>query len=303
MITLQEEIRQLKTEREAIILAHNYTSAEVQDVADYVGDSLELARKAAECNAKVIVFCGVRFMAETAKLLSPDSIVIHPNPHSLCPMAAMVDPDELLKFRKENPRTTVIAYVNTTAETKTVVDICCTSGNAEQIVGRYPPEQDILFVPDQNLGANLNKKLGRNMRLWPGFCTTHNKVMPEHILAAKAEHPEAVVLVHPECKPAVVELADYAMSTGQMLDYVRNSLWNEFIIGTESGIIHRMQLENPNKKFYELDPPLVCPNMKKITLENIRDSMVNMDNLVEFVDDEYMQSAVVPIRHMLGEHP
>jgi len=298
-MTLQEEIQQLKIENSAIILAHNYTLPEVQDIADYVGDSLELAKKAAACRAPVIVFCGVRFMAETAKLLAPNSTVLHPNPHSLCPMAAMVDPDELLKFRKENPRVTVIAYVNTTAETKTMVDICCTSGNAEKIVGKFPPDQDILFVPDQNLGANLNAKLGRKMRLWPGFCTTHNKVMPEHIIAAREKHPDAVVLVHPECKPAVVELADYAMSTGQMLDYVRNSLWKEFIIGTESGIIHRMQLENPGKSFYELDPPLVCPNMKKITLENIRDCLADMSNEVELLPD-IMTDAAVPIEHMLA---
>lgn len=219
-LTIQEQIADLKTQRQAIILAHNYTVPEVQDIADYVGDSLELAKKAAECKAPVIVFCGVRFMAETAKILSPDSIVLHPNPDSGCPMADMVDPDELLQWRRYHPRSTVIAYVNTTAQTKTLVDVCCTSGNAQKIVERFPPDTDILFVPDQNLGANLNIELGRDMHLWPGFCPTHNKITPEHITAAKSAHPNAVVLVHPECKPAVVELADCAMSTGQMLKFV-----------------------------------------------------------------------------------
>jgi quinolinate synthase len=214
-------------------------------------------------------------------------------------MAEMVNYDELQKFRQKHPRTTVIAYVNTTAETKTIVDICCTSGNAEQIVNRYPPDQDILFVPDQNLGANLNAKLHRNMTLWPGYCSTHNKIMPEHIKAAKEAHPDAVVLVHPECRPAVVELADYAMSTGQMLDYVRNALFTEYIIGTERGIIHRMQLENPHKKFYELEPAVVCPNMKKITLENIRDCFSDMDCEVH-IPDWIMANANVSIQHMLG---
>jgi quinolinate synthase len=299
MTTINDQIMTLKRERKAIILAHNYTLPEVQDIADFVGDSLELSRKAAECKAKVIVFCGVSFMAETAKILSPNSIVLHPNPYSTCPMAEMVSIGELAEARKKNPRQVVIAYVNTTAQTKTIVDICCTSGNAEKIVSKYPPETDILFVPDQNLGANLNKKLGRNMQLWPGYCPTHNRVMPEHILAAREKYPDAVVLVHPECRPAVVELADYAMSTGQMLDYVRNTLFKEFIIGTESGIIHRMQLENPNKIFHKLEPELICPNMKKITLENILDCLINMEPQIR-MDKDKMDSARVPIEHMLG---
>ena len=299
-MTIQEEILALKEERQAIILAHNYTRPEIQDIADFTGDSLELARKAAECKAKVIVFCGVSFMAETAKILSPDSIVLHPNPYSTCPMAEMVGHDELLEWRKENPRTTVIAYVNTTAATKEVVDMCCTSGNAEKIVSRLPSDEKVLFVPDQNLGANLNKKLGRNMQLWPGYCPTHNRIMPEYIMAAKEKHPEAVVLVHPECRPAVVALADYAMSTGQMLDYVRNNLWMEYIIGTEQGIIHKMQKENPRKKFYPLDPPVVCPNMKKILLEDVIQALRDMQPEIKLSEDT-MTNARVSIERMLEQ--
>ena len=203
-MSIEEQIKTLKKERQAIILAHNYTMADVQDIADFVGDSLELSRKAAECHAPVIVFCGVRFMAETAKILSPESIVLHPNPHAGCPMADMATASAIQEYKKTHAGTTVVAYVNTTAETKTAVDICCTSGNAEKVI--IPPEKDILFLPDRNLGANLSAKLGRKMDLWAGFCPTHNKIMPEHILHAKALHPQAVVIVHPECLPAVVQL-------------------------------------------------------------------------------------------------
>ena len=197
-MSIEEQIKTLKKERQAIILAHNYTMADVQDIADFVGDSLELSRKAAECHAPVIVFCGVRFMAETAKILSPESIVLHPNPHAGCPMADMATASAIQEYKKTHAGTTVVAYVNTTAETKTAVDICCTSGNAEKVIESIPPEKDILFLPDRNLGANLSAKLGRKMDLWAGFCPTHNKIMPEHILQAKALHPQAVVIVHPD---------------------------------------------------------------------------------------------------------
>ena len=196
-MSIEEQIKTLKKERQAIILAHNYTMADVQDIADFVGDSLELSRKAAECHAPVIVFCGVRFMAETAKILSPESIVIHPNPHAGCPMADMASATAVMEYRKEHPDTLVVAYVNTTAETKTAVDICCTSGNAEKVIASIPPEKDILFLPDGNLGANLSAKLGRKMDLWAGFCPTHNKILPEHIQRAKLLHPQAIVMVHP----------------------------------------------------------------------------------------------------------
>ena len=240
-MTVEEEIAELKKRRGALILAHNYTRGEVQDLADFVGDSLELSRKAAECRAPVIVFCGVRFMAETAKILSPDSIVLHPNPHAGCPMADMASVEAVAEYRREHPDTLIVAYVNTTAATKTVVDICCTSGNAEKLIAGLPTDRKILFLPDANLGANLKDKLGRKMALWPGCCPTHNKILPEHIATAKEKHPGALVLVHPECTPAVVALADKALSTGGMLKFVRESVKKEFIIGTERGIVYRMR--------------------------------------------------------------
>ena len=299
MTALQEEIRRLAGERKAIILAHNYTRAEVQDVADFVGDSLELSRKAAECKAPVIVFCGVRFMAETAKVLSPDAVVLHPNPDAGCPMADMANPEAVAAWREKHPRALVMAYVNTTAATKTKVDVCCTSGNAEALVAGLPKAQRVLFVPDQNLGSNVAQKLGRELELWPGFCPTHNRIMPKQIMAAKEAHPEAVVMVHPECTPAVVALADQALSTGGMLKFVRESTAKEFVVGTECGLLHRLRQENPDKVFYPLEPEVICPNMKKITLEDVRDALVNMAPRVE-LDAETIAGARRPIDRMLA---
>jgi len=209
----------------------------------------------------VIVFCGVRFMAETAKILNPLAQVLLPNQDAGCPMADMVSKEDLIAYKLRHPDMPIVAYVNTTAETKTLVDLCVTSGNAEAIIRNRPQYKFALFVPDQNLGANLNKHIGSKLELWPGCCPTHNKIFPQHINDAKIAHPNALVLVHPECSPAVVELADYALSTGGMLKFVRESAHHEFIIGTESGIIHRMQRENPDKIFYTLDPEPVCPNL------------------------------------------
>ncbi len=293
-----EEILELKNKRNALILAHNYTRPEVQDIADFVGDSLELSRKAAECHAPVIVFCGVRFMAETAKLLSPESIVLHPNPLAGCPMADMASAEQVKAYRAEHPDTLVVAYVNTTAATKTEVDICCTSGNAEKLVSSLPKDRQLLFLPDANLGANIAAKLGRKIELWPGCCPTHNKILPEHITEARKRHPDAIVLVHPECLPAVVALADHARSTGGMLRFVHESPQKEFIIGTEGGILHRMRKENPDKAFYPLEPAVLCPNMKRITLEDVLNSLRDMSPTVE-LDDDVLRRARAPIDKML----
>ena len=301
-MTLEEEIAALKRKHHALILAHNYTRPEVQDLADFVGDSLELSRKAAECHAPVIVFCGVRFMAETAKILSPESIVILPNPNAGCPMADMASPELVAQYRREHPDTLIVAYVNTTAETKTEVDICCTSGNAEKLIAGLPEDRKILFLPDANLGANLNNRLGRKMALWPGFCPTHNKIFPEHILAAKEKHPGAIVLVHPECTPAVTALADHALSTGGMLKFVRQSDTKEFVIGTECGIVHRMRKENPDKHFYPLEPAVLCPNMKKITEEDVLFALRNLSPRIE-LDDNMRKRALAPIDRMLEVIP
>ena len=301
-MTVEEEISALKKQHGALILAHNYTRPEIQDIADFVGDSLELSRKAAECHAPVIVFCGVRFMAETAKTLSPESIVLHPNPHSGCPMADMASPETVAEYREKHPDTLVVAYVNTTAATKTEVDLCCTSGNAEKLIAGLPADRKILFLPDANLGANLNHKLGRKMDLWPGCCPTHNKILPEHITAAKENHPGALVLVHPECTPAVVALADQALSTGGMLKFVRKSEQKEFIIGTECGILHRMRKENPGKQFYPLEPAVLCPNMKKITLEDVLFALRELAPRIE-LDEEMRKKAKAPIDRMLEVLP
>lgn len=293
-----DEIKQLKKERNAVIMAHNYTLGEVQDIADYSGDSLELARIAANLQAPVIVLCGVRFMAETAKILSPRSMVLHPAPDSGCPMADMADAAEVSKFRKENPETLLIAYVNTTAATKSEVDLCCTSGNAEKIVAALPPEQKVMFLPDANLGGNLVKKLQRPMGLWHGCCPIHDRITPEDIRQAKAAHPGALVLVHPECRVEVTALADFALSTGGMLAKVKELPEKEFIIGTEIGILHRMQKENPEKKFYPLENNPVCEDMKKITLEKIAAVLRELSNEV-VLSEEMMDKARKPIEKML----
>ncbi len=296
---IASEIHRLQLGCGAIILAHNYCVGEVQDIADFVGDSLELSCKAASCGAAVIVFCGVRFMAETAKILSPGSIVLHPNAYSGCPMADMADPAAIVEYRRKHPDTVVVAYVNTTAACKTQVDICCTSGNAEKVIASIPLGKPILFLPDANLGRNLSDKLHRELDLWPGYCPVHNRILPELIVAAQAAHPGATVLVHPECLPAVIKLADHSLSTGGMLKYVREAAETEFIIGTESGILHRMRKENPGKIFHPLDPEPVCPNMKKITLENVLSALRDLAPRIE-LDAETIARARIPIDRMLA---
>lgn len=295
---IANKISKLKKERQAIILAHNYTVPAVQDIADFVGDSLELSIKAKACEAPVIVFCGVRFMAETAKILSPHSTVLHPSPHAGCPMADMASAEAVREYKREHPETILVAYVNTTAATKTVVDICCTSGNAERVIASVPADKEIMFLPDANLGSNLARKLGRPLKLWPGFCPPHNKILPETVQEARQKHPQATVLVHPECRPAVVELANHALSTGGMLKFVRESSQKSFIIGTESGLIYRMQQENPDKEFFALSPEIVCPNMKKITLESVLFALEDMAPAVE-LDRETLEKARLPIERML----
>ena len=294
-----DEIKELKKRREAIILAHNYTVGEVQDIADFTGDSLELSRKAAECHAPVIVFCGVRFMAETAKILSPDSIVLHPNPDAGCPMADMADADEVRAYRKAHPETIIVAYVNTTAATKTAVDICCTSGNAEKVILSLPKDREIMFLPDANLGANIMRATGRRMELWNGCCPTHNAIDPDRIARARAAHPGAVVMVHPECPLATVEAADEALSTGGMLKFARECDAREIIVGTETGILHRLRKENPGKTFFPLEPNPLCPNMKKLSVESVLAALRDLAPRIE-LDDETIRMARAPIDRMLA---
>ena len=273
---LSDEIRRLAEGRRAVILAHNYCRGEVQDVADFTGDSLELARKATDVEADVIVFCGVYFMAETAKILNPSKTVLIPDPTAGCPMADMVTAEQLRELKSRHPGAKAVCYVNSTAEVKAECDICVTSGNAERVMALFPPEQEIIFVPDQHLGGHIAGMLGRSYVLWPGYCPTHAAITANAIAEARRLHPGAPVLVHPECARDVREAADERLSTGGMCRYARESSAPEIVVGTEVGILHRLRKENPGKLIHPVNERLICPNMKKNTLENLRDSLVEM---------------------------
>ena len=262
------EIRQLARERNAVILVHNYQRGEVHDIADFVGDSLELSQKAAATDAEVIVFCGVQFMAETAAILSPEKTVLLPDTRAGCPMADMITADRLIEKKRELPEATVVCYVNSSAEVKAESDVCCTSSNAVKVIESLPAGE-VIFVPDQYLGDYVSMKTGRTMTLWPGYCPTHVKIQPEDIIQRRKEHPGAKVLVHPECRPEVIELADEALSTSGICRYCRESSDEKIIIGTEIGIIYRLKKENPGKTFIPLSELAVCPNMKRITPEKV----------------------------------
>ena len=304
-MTTFEKIQKLKQEKRAIILAHYYTSAEVQQVADFVGDSLALSQKAADADADIILFAGVRFMAETAKVLSPSKKVLMPVVEAGCSLADSCDPEELRRAREENPDHLVVAYVNTSVEVKALTDICCTSSNALQIVEALPREQKILFVPDRNLGSYINRCTGRGMKLWDGACLVHEEFSAAKIEALKREHPEAVVLVHPECKPEVVALADYAGSTAGILAYCARPEVREVIVVTESGILHEMTQRYPDKRFYLVEPEkgcekcVSCKDMKLVTLENIL-STLETESPEIVIDEEIRAKAEGSIRRMLG---
>jgi len=272
---LIEKLLQLKRQRNAVILAHNYQLGEVQDIADFVGDSLELSQKAAETDAEVIVFCGVHFMAETASILCPDKVVLLPDIHAGCPMADMVTAEKLRQRKRELPGAAVICYVNSTAEVKAESDICCTSANAVKVVESLDAT-DILFVPDQYLGHYISTKTNKKMILWPGFCSTHVRIQPEDIARLKGEYPQAKAIVHPECRPGVIALADEVLSTGGMCRFARETEAEKIIVGTEIGIIHRLRKENPGKKFIPASEQAVCPRMKLITLESVLWSLQEM---------------------------
>jgi quinolinate synthase len=293
-----ERLNKLKKERNAVILAHIYQLPEIQDIADFVGDSLDLSRKAAETAADTIVFCGVHFMAETAAILSPQKKVLIPDAAAGCPMADMITAPRLREFKKQYAGAKVVAYVNTSAAVKAESDICCTSSNAADIVKRVDAE-NIIFVPDRNLGAYVQKISGRKIILWNGFCPTHNNtIFPENILKLKEKYPNAEVLVHPECRPETAALADYALSTGQMCKRAAQSSKKDFIIGTESGILYKLKKDNPDKNFYHASPLATCPNMKKITLAKTIDVLLNMKNIVT-VPDDIREKAYLPIKKML----
>jgi quinolinate synthase len=272
---LAAEIKQLKEDHRALIVAHFYQRPEIQDVADFVGDSLQLSQLAAATDAQVIIFCGVHFMAESAAILSPEKMVILPEERAGCPMAAMVDVDSLRRKKAELPGCQVVCYVNSSAAVKAESDICCTSSNAVKIVESLPAGE-ILFVPDQNLGSYVAEKSGRKMYCWPGFCLTHHRLSREDILQARRQYPRAEVLVHPECRKEVRDEADYIGSTAGIIKYAQNSSAQEYIIGTECGILHQLHKLCPAKAFYLASEQLVCPDMKLTTLSKVRDALKNL---------------------------
>jgi quinolinate synthase len=272
---LRKRILELKEKRKAVILAHNYQLSEVQDIADFVGDSLELSQKAAGTDASVIVFCGVHFMAETASILCPDKTVLLPDLNAGCPMANMITAPQLIKRKQELPGVTVVCYVNSSAEVKAESDICCTSANAIRIVERIEAPE-ILFVPDQYLGSYVSSRTGKKMHYWAGYCPTHARILPDDIKRVKSEHPDAVVMVHPECRPEVIALADQVLSTGGMVRFVRETQEKKIIVGTEVGFIYRLRKERPDKVFIPASEQAICPRMKLITLEKILWSLEEM---------------------------
>jgi len=296
---LLEKLAALKRERKAIILAHNYQRGEVQDAADYVGDSLGLSRRAAATDAEVILFCGVDFMAETAAILCPEKTVIVPDRHAGCPMADMVTARELRREKEKHPSAVVVCYVNTSAEVKAESDICCTSANAVAVVKSVPGDREIIFVPDQSLGGWAAKQAGREVILWPGYCPTHHRILPEELARVRAAHPQAKVLMHPEALEEVVREADYVGSTTGILRYCRESDAMEFIIGTENGILHRLRKENPGKSFYPAARLADCPNMKLNTLEKMVWSLEDMEYRVT-VPEEVRVRALGCIERMLA---
>ena len=285
MDALAEEIAKLKKDRNAVILAHNYCRAEVQEAADFTGDSLELARRATEVEADVIVFCGVYFMAETAAILNPGKTVLIPDPSAGCPMADMITGEQLRELKARHPGAKAVCYVNSTAEVKAECDVCVTSGNAERVMATFAPDEEIIFVPDQHLGSHIMGMLGRKYLLWPGYCPTHAALSAKAIADARAAHPGAPVLVHPECAKDVRDAADERLSTGGMCRYARESSAKEIIVGTEVGILHRLRQENPDKVFHPVSERLVCPNMKKTTLENLAECLREMKHRVVVPED------------------
>ena len=294
---LVDKILGLKREKKAVILAHNYQLGEVQDIADFTGDSLELSQIAAESKAEVIVFCGVRFMAETASILCPDKTVLLPEASAGCPMADMATAGKLREKKRELPQAAVVCYVNSTAEVKAESDICCTSANAVEVVRSLDNEQ-IIFVPDQFLGHYVSTKVKKQYFFWPGFCPTHVRISPEDILRLKKEYPEARVVVHPECRPEVINLADEALSTGGMCRYARRDDVKQMIVGTEVGIIYRLKKDNPQKLFIPASEQAICPDMKLITLEKVLRSLETMSPEVR-VPEEIRLRAKAAVDRML----
>jgi len=294
---LNKQILELKEKRNAIILAHYYQVSEIQDVADFVGDSFELSRKAKENEADVIVFCGVRFMAESAKVLSPEKTVLLPVKEAGCPMADMAEVDQILKMKSEYPNAKVVTYVNSSVEVKAISDVCCTSSNAIKIVKKIDSDE-IIFAPDKNLGSYVQEHVPeKKIILWDGHCCVHNRITADNILRVKEEHPDAKVLVHPECKSEVRRLADYVGSTSGIINFARESSNDKFLIVTEEGVLHRLKNENPNKKFLSIRG-MTCKNMKKTELEDVYSSLLERKYEIK-IDEDIRQKAAMALENML----
>jgi len=295
---LPEKIRALKKEKNALIVAHNYQIDAVQEIADVVGDSFALSKYCATASQDIIVFCGVHFMAESAKILSPRKTVLLPERTAGCPMADMVTAADVQELKRRHPRAAVVCYINTSAAVKAECDICCTSSNAVKVIQSLK-EEEIIFVPDKNLGSYIAAQVPeKKMIIWEGFCVTHHRVTVEEVIRVREAHPDALVLVHPECRPEVVALADFVGSTKQIIDFATASAEKKFIIGTEMGVLYRLKKDNPEKTFYLLSPGLICPNMKKTTLKSVYSALQQMQYSIE-VAEEILIKARSALERML----
>ncbi len=292
-------MRTLAREKNALIIAHNYQRPEIQDAADFTGDSLELSRTAAKTGAGIILFCGVHFMAETAHILSPQKKVLLAELKAGCPMADMITADDLRALKADHPGALVVAYVNTSAAVKAETDICCTSANAATVVSNIPEDRKIIFVPDRNLALYVEKKTGRELIKWDGYCPTHEYITAEVIQKAKAEHPQALVIAHPECLPEVQDMADALESTSGMIRFAQESGAKEFIIATEMGLNHRLKQENPGKEFISPTSKAICPNMKMTTLQKAYDTL-DQERYEIRLDEETRVRALAAVEAMVS---
>jgi len=296
-MNITKRIDELKKDTNSIILAHNYQLPEIQDIADYIGDSLDLAIKARSSNSENIIFCGVKFMAESAKILNPEKNVIIPDIEAKCPMAEKVDVDLLKNLIDENIDSKVVSYINTTAEVKAISDICCTSSNGVNVINSLK-SKNIIFVPDKNLGNFLKERVkDKNFIIWPGICPTHNRIHKKIIEDLKHNNEDAIILVHPECRPEVINISDYALSTNGMVNFVKNSKFKKFIIGTEKDLCYRLKKENPDKEFIPINSA-ICPNMKKITIDKVINSLIRNEPKIN-IDNEIMIKAKIPLERMM----
>jgi quinolinate synthase len=296
---MQEELRRLARQKNALIIAHNYQRPEVQDAADFVGDSLELSRTAAGTDAEIILFCGVHFMAETAHILSPDKKVLIAEMKAGCPMADMITAEDVRGLKAEHPGALVVAYVNTSAAVKAETDICCTSANAAKVVSNIPQHREIIFIPDRNLGLYVEKKTGRRLIKWEGYCPTHEYITAPDVQEKKEKHPDALIVAHPECLPEVQEIADAIESTSGMIRFAKSSPAKEFIIATEMGLNYRLKQENPDKEFYTPTQKAICPNMKMTTLRKALETLQQERYEVRLPED-IRQKALAAVEAMVS---